>query len=254
MDEFADYIYNNDRFKEWLFPGDRWVRHLGEGAFGVVMLVESHGEEYAVKFTKIMDGEMDANLREIHFQKICAQSCIAPSIDVMYIEDDIMTSRMGVVDSTLAQLLSYPEVLQDYNIGKRVGEGIKNILSKLDDLHIIHGDLHRGNIGITKDVNGNMTIKLIDFGYSTYTDETSFVDEVKLFHSMRHIRGTEFFRGFASHFEPILPDYDFEEFNSIYLDEYYLPVVHAGKQVPHPDFERIRRVWSLTSKKQFLTI
>ncbi len=143
----------------------RVVEPIGEGAMGVVFKVQDpQGHFYAVKTLKpnAADSLRKRFLREI---SIC-EDLLHPNIAIPhdaatrpepYLVFEYLSGR------PLSRIID-EGVLLDPNAIAHIIEQLGDGLRYVHDLGIAHGDLNPGNIMVTRDHQGRMLSKILDFG------------------------------------------------------------------------------------------
>lgn len=157
---------------EKLFPDNlvNKISHfLGQGAYGGVFSnIEANGEKNAIKIAQAFPLEFKKELRIANkFYNLGVSIKVIESGE-MYIENSYFNKhqffKMGVVHGTVGELLDY-KVWNEAEIYEIVSK-IFQIIKKISDNKLLHGDLHFYNIGFIYDNKNKLQIKLIDFGRS----------------------------------------------------------------------------------------
>ena len=136
------------------------IKQLGQsGKEGTVYLVKYRKNEYALK--QFRQHKVIENIeKEANIQKICAKHCISPKIkETNPVYKYIVMEKM---DYSLLNLI------KKYNgrIPKKYQQEIINIVDKLDNINIFHGDPNPANFMIK-----NNKLYLIDYGFAKKIDD-----------------------------------------------------------------------------------
>lgn len=163
-------IYINNKWVEIKFDGYEFIDKIGDGANGIVLMAK-HNITERVDAVKVWLPHKQAKngmvskqqyLNEIRKISKLKNRNIITIYDAKIIDNEIYMSAMGYIKSkSLKEWLA-----QNCNILKRVEVCEKILTTVLDyqNIGVIHGDLHGGNILIDEDDN----IHLIDFGTSLF--------------------------------------------------------------------------------------
>lgn len=176
--------------------GYKIVSFINKGGFGSVYKAEKDGDSYAVKvfsedyvlreFRK--KGEKKNRLqREIEIMKSVSHKYIVKYVDDFFVEDETgrnyFLAMEYITGSNLRELLNKSDKLDEniaIKIFKQLLEGLDylhNFKGESDDYGIIHRDLKPENILI----QGDGTIKIVDFGLSKAIDFTSMTSTGEVF-------------------------------------------------------------------------
>ena len=153
-----------------LFPENlvnKISKFLGQGSFGAVFSnIEKNGDKNAIKISKSTPLMFQKEVRTSNkFYDLGVAIELLESGN-LHIEKAgrFQFLKMGTVHGTIGQLLDY-KLWNEDEINEIVLK-IFNIIKKISDNRLTHGDLHFYNIGFTYDNANKFQVKLIDFGRS----------------------------------------------------------------------------------------
>ncbi len=180
---------NGKRIEYLLFNSNKtykFIKILGKGRFGAVYLAQNREKntEVAIKILVENGGFWISAKDEISLQRKFTKFNLAPIIyeDVCFknkYDKVIHIIIMEKIECTLESILiNLGEFAKNRKERFKNMNQIKNYINlyvnsllflfeKMIKYKVTHGDLHTNNVAFQKDKNGNLEIKLIDFGQST---------------------------------------------------------------------------------------
>jgi predicted Ser/Thr protein kinase len=151
------------------FEGWTMLKYLGGGSYGKVFLMNTpEGKSVAVKLQRV-DGNQVAIEEEVDAQALFNRFGLAPKV-ISHAQARI--ARQNVVDVIVMTPVEYTlrEVLcmagNDKRKVRSVVRQIMDIMKKMEDHNLTHGDMHAGNFGF-RTVGGKLNPVLIDFGFAS---------------------------------------------------------------------------------------
>jgi tRNA A-37 threonylcarbamoyl transferase component Bud32 len=143
---------------------------IHSGAFGSAYTLydKYYASDKVMKIIKFFKkNSREYFLHEVRMQKIFSRYNLAPVVHDMCIFTDydttygtiIMDKVEGTLDSLLVNMVS-TQLLNS------IIDSLYELLNLLCEYDLTHGDFHVGNIGYKLDINGDIKLILIDFGYS----------------------------------------------------------------------------------------
>ena len=168
----SDYSYMCDTLVEQMGKGMQgWkvLKYLGGGSFGTVLLMLSKGgRRLAVKFVKERrEGE---TREEVRAQVVFSRCGLAPAV----LKHKVLTLTSGEhvhviimepVEMTLQQRLCLAK--DDEDAVHRIARDVYNVLRRMHDNGLTHGDMHNKNFAYRYDKHGRLNPVLIDFGQAS---------------------------------------------------------------------------------------
>lgn len=157
-------------------PGVRFVEKLGEGAFGLVLLICSAetNEKFACKIKKQEVGNEQEFQNEYDMQMEFARLGLAPQPLGIRISDwSLSFFVMSKIDGVLSHYLSVPRTKDELD---GILQQIVHLMVLMCENNLQHNDFHWGNIGYVIDIEPNrgvakssgfhFRLQLLDFGYA----------------------------------------------------------------------------------------
>ena len=182
-----DFTKNIETLLGLQFAKDGWtvVQFLGAGAFGITVAIHRIvNDKPDLRALKIVAEESFATFRkELNMHEKMAHLGLAPKVysDMLYEGRQygkrvIMAYGMEQIDMLARDFLNAPQMREQMHM---FGKQIVDILKRMKQNNLTHGDLHTENLALHQG-----RLQLIDFGWSIDTRAWPLYDYVQLFRSM----------------------------------------------------------------------
>jgi serine/threonine protein kinase len=140
---------------------------IGAGAYGAVYLTQKYGKHMAMKIEPALVGIQGSSIKECVLLKQINHPGVI-KMEEARIKQNCVKMLLPLMKLTLRQLNN---IFDDDDISENIFHISYTLVKTLDFLHscgIHHNDIKPENIMIDDDDDGNMEVKLIDFGLATW--------------------------------------------------------------------------------------